>query len=667
MSPREIAARVRERGQRNPRAPFPQWTPPEPDVVRTSLDHGFLFGPAQSRRLLESWQQARPEQARRLTEIARSGLERWEIFGVPVALDPRTIDWQRGDTRWAWELNRHQFLFTFARAYVLTDESAFADRILALLDGWRDQNPYAEGVNWASALEVGLRAIAWLWTLPLLLDWGGLSGRFLRPWLTSLHEHYQYLKSHLSIYTDPTNHLIGEAAALWMLSVALPSLPEAAEQERRALGVLTREIERQVTPDGVSREQSTGYQRFVLEFYRQVAAIARRTGRKLPQVMQQRVAAMQDFLAALCGEAAEPPSIGDSDDGHAMPLPELSGCDGVFAEKDASVWLDGLRLNGRAALEAPARHRPASASLVFAQGGYCLFGSDASGSRASLLFDAGPLGLWPNASHGHADALSVQVRLGDRWFLGDPSTACYAADRCVRDLFRGTASHNTVTIDHLDQSDPLDTFKWLRPVPARLLDALCGRENHGEEIDFALGMHEGYWRLRQPVTHYRAVLCVRRGVNRPEWIIADRLEGRGHHHCSLRFHFPPGTELRGEGRRCAVAADPEGAGLQFCFCEDGCQGEQGLWSRRFGQWEPAPVLVLERKAELPLAWFTFLSPYSLAGGGPDGSVFKTSRRGSIACCEFGKETLEWGLDGKRHTFCFRAGGNAALFERQVDE
>lgn len=628
MSPGEIAARL---------APARPGAPVRFPAREQTVPH-FLFEPAEARRVLDVWCCSHPGRAARLVETARAGLDRWEVFGVPVALRPGAIDWQGGDVRWAWEINRHQFLFTFARAFALTGDPVYARRITDLLADWWDHNPFGRGVNWSSALEVAVRSISWLWTLPLLLDSTALDAAFLHRWLVSLEEHYKYISRHLSVYTDPTNHLIGEAAALWMLAVAMPHLPDAQARERRALEILSREIERQVAPDGVCREQSAGYQRFVLDFYLQVLALARRAGRELPPIIGERVRAMLEFLLALAGENGELPAIGDSDDARGIPFPELSV---ELYPPELAMWLD-----------VPEAAAAGLRSRVFPHGGYCLFESQAQGRRVALLFDAGPLGLWPNASHGHADALSVQLNLDGRWILGDPGTGCYGASPGVRNALRGTAAHNTVAVDDLDQTDALDVFKWLRRFPVRLLDGYCGRD-----FGYALAMHEGYHRLQQPVTHYRAVLFVHRP--NPSCIIADRLEGEGCHRCALRFHFPPGTILREEGPRVFGALDASGAALLRLTFSDSARCEQGLWSRRFGQWEQAPVLTIERTSEMPLAWLTFidLAPHAVAG--PD-----IAREGPAVTCRRGDEIISWTIEGGRHRFRYqRLGPAPASFER----
>lgn len=583
MTPREVASRV---------LPPPALEPPpdlRPDALRPPR---FLFDAAEARAILARWAGARPRQAEALVALARRGLERWEIFGAPVDLHPGWLDWHRGDTRWVWELNRHQFLFVFARAFLLTGDESFAERAAALLEDWWRQNPFACGVNWSSALEVAMRSISWLWTLPLLAGWRGWQPETEARWLTSLSEHYWYLMRRLSLYIDRTNHLIGEAAALWMLAVAMPDLPDAARQERRALEILAAEIDRQVAPDGVGLEQATGYQQFVLDFCVQVMALAQRAGRTLRPVIAERAAAMTGFLAALAGESGELPAIGDSDDARGFPFPELA-CDAApFSAADLAFWLD---------LPAPSRFSNLRVANLLP--GYCLFQSRDAGRDMALLFDAGAQGLWPNAAHGHADALSINVRLNGRWILGDPGTGLYAASPDVRNRLRGTAAHNTITVDHLDQAETLDTFKWLEPADAALIGSFSN-----DRYDLACAKHDGYRRLRQPVTHHRAVLFLHPPAPDAGWLIVDRLKGEGCHHCALRFHFPPGTRLERESDCRFVARDPEtGAALRLCFSEAAVE-QRDLWSRRFGQWAEAPVLAIEREAEMPASWSTFLAP-----------------------------------------------------------
>ena len=72
----------------------------------------------------------------------------------------------------------------------------------------------------------------------------------------------------------------------------------------------------------------------------------------------------------------------------------------------------------------------------------------------------GPFGPF-RAGHSHADTLSIVARTGDQDLLIDPGTFTYAGDSKWRNLFRGTAAHNTVRVNGLDQADPAGPFGWL--------------------------------------------------------------------------------------------------------------------------------------------------------------------------------------------------------------
>lgn len=610
----------------------------------------YYFGPMHRQALVAQLATHCPEAARGVVKLADAlGCSGIDLLGQRVRLVPGTIDWQAdprtlqrawldrsfeesdaigvaaADVKYVWEVNRHQFLTYLGRAYWSTSDVRYVEQAVGLIDDWIEGNPSGRGVNWCSGLEVAMRSISWLWTLPYVLAWPALDGRFLERWLTSLADHHAYLAKHLSVYTDPTNHLIGEATALWMLSVLFPQFPGAARQSRRALDVLAREIERQVTPDGVNREHATSYHRFVLDFYLQVVTLARRAERALPAIIEQRVEAMLAYVAALAGPDGEAPMVGDSDDARGVPFPECNGWNFRDLLSTGAVFFarpDWKQLSGRCAeitlwllgAEAGEKYRglaakvaPAS-SRIFAQGGYCVFEAAADArNRLGLIFDAAPLGLWPNAAHGHADALSIQIRLNGKFLLADPGTGTYFTSQSTRDGFRRTSAHNTVSVDGFDQADIYDVFKWVNPMSVQLLAGFTG-----EHFDYASAKHNGYSRLRRPIVHYRSVLFVRP----MEWIVIDHFEGEGEHRFTRHFNFPPDLVLQSEGARSVRAIEPDTAnGLRFVFPEGAseretsikCDGD-GLWSERYGQHRNAPRLQAETVGRAPLTLFTFISP-----------------------------------------------------------
>src|SRR5712691_8553910 len=90
-------------------------------------------------------------------------------------LDPAT-----GDHKIVWELNRHQHWLQLGRALWLTGDARYGCAIVEQLQSWLAANPPLIGINWASMLEIGLRALSWIWTLHVLLA-DGLSAEGSEP------------------------------------------------------------------------------------------------------------------------------------------------------------------------------------------------------------------------------------------------------------------------------------------------------------------------------------------------------------------------------------------------------------------------------------------------------------------------------------------------------
>ena len=74
--------------------------------------------------------------------------------------------------------------------------------------------------------------------------------------------------------------------------------------------------------------------------------------------------------------------------------------------------------------------------------------------------DGGPQGFLSIAAHGHADALSIEVRHDGVDLLVDPGTYCYHGEPEWRSYFRSTRAHNTIEIDGEDQAHEAGPFMW---------------------------------------------------------------------------------------------------------------------------------------------------------------------------------------------------------------
>lgn len=551
-----------------------------------------------------------------------------------------------GDHKVIWELNRHQFLTTLARAYRITGEARFATGLKELWYDWRRKNPYPLGINWTSTLEVAFRAMAWMWVAEILAGTPADSEEFQRDLACETARAGWYIERFLSTYFSPNTHLLGEVVALLAIGTRYPGLRHAARWRATGRRIVLEESRRQVRADGLYYEQSIYYHVYALDLFlhaRALAGVAELDG------------VIRDMLGALAAlsQAGALPRFGDDDGGRLFDgarnraehmLDPLSTGAALYqdgASKAAApglieetLWLLGPA--GEAAFDSvPACARPMRPAAFEASG---LYAMTAPGPPAAQLFiDAGEMGPLA-AGHSHADALSVQLAWGGRLWLTDPGTCGYVGEDGVRNRFRSSRAHNTMTVDGLDQAEPRGPFSWgARPrVEVR-------RWESREEYDLLEAWHSGYERLPEPVTHRRWV--VRSGG---VWLVRDVAEGRGTHDLDIYWHFAP--ELAVTARGTALVASHEDQVLAIVPAEDAgweLAVTEGEYSPAYGSRVAATVARWSRRAAMPAEFAVAI------GFGTDAAEARLERRDGDAP---GTVIFEYIRGGRRRDFVLRSGG-----------
>ncbi len=491
----------------------------------------------------------------------------------------KTLDYRNetlvGDIKYLWEPNRHLHLVTLAQAFHLTGERRYLDGLRRQLESWFDQCPYLKGPNWSSSLELAIRlinwSITWQWIggLDSIVFSGEEGRRFRNRWLGAVYQHMHFIRGHFSRFSSANNHLIGEAAGLFVGAVTWPYWRQSQNWAVEAQEILEREALLQNAPDGVNREQAVSYQQFVLDFLLIAALAGQANKRGFSSSYWKRIEAMLEFLASIMDAGGHVPMIGDADDGYMTRLSqEQNFCPyrsllatgavlfgrGDFKAKAAALddktrWLLGARAEPDFnALRPDSRALPVR--RAFPEGGYYILGGDFEGAREiKLIIDAGPLGYLSLAAHGHADALALWLSVGGREFLIDPGTYAYHTQKAWRDYFRGTSAHNTVVVDRQNQSVIGGNFMWLRHAQAR-----CEGWEPGEDRDRFVGIQTGYLRLSDPVTHRRIVM-----LNKKIRVIeiTDELLCRGEHVAETHWHFAETCEISLEREGSVLAVNGE--------------------------------------------------------------------------------------------------------------
>jgi hypothetical protein len=253
------------------------------------------------------------------------------------------------------------------------------------------------------------------------------------------------------------------------------------------------------------------------------------------------------------------PLIGDDDGGRLMSLEKsesnnfratLSTGAALFDRGDykyvaqqpaeETFWLLGT--DGLSRLDALTAQEPERQSITFEHSGYHVM-RDGWGRNANyLFFDCGHHGV-DNCGHAHADALSFELAANGQTFLVDPGTYTYTASKELRNWFRGSQAHNTVTINDESSSVPSGPFSWS-------MIANCRRTAwiSQQRFDYIVASHDGYERLSSRATHQRTILFLKNDY----WVLRDQVESMGKY--QLKSHFSAIPQLNRSAAQIAVFA-----------------------------------------------------------------------------------------------------------------
>jgi hypothetical protein len=526
-----------------------------------------------------------------------------------------------GDKKIIWELNRHQYFMTLGQAYWLTDDERYASAFANHLEVWMDANPPKLGINWASSLEVAFRSISWLWAFYFFKNSTSLSTKtFLRAW-KFLYLNARHLESYLSTYFSPNTHLTGEALGLFFMGTLLPEFKEAKRWQDLGSRILIEQLPVHVRSDGVYFEQSSYYHRYTTDFYLHFLLLARANNCELPRQVEETLLRLLDHLMYITRPDGTTPLFGDDDGGRLAVLDvraanDFRGTLGLgsvafergdykFVAGDAAeelLWLLGQ--DGLIRFDTMVSGQPSETSKAFPEGGYYVMRDGWTTASNYLLFDCGPHGSL-SYGHAHADTLSFDLAARGRTLLVDPGTYTYTGSKEMRDWFRSSAAHNTLTIDDESSSVPGGPFSWKHTATATPLVWI----SH-DKFDFVSGKHDGYERLGSPATHIREILFLKDRY----WIIRDRVTTKGAHRHTLYFHFAADAHpsVNHEGRSVHECAGSRPGLEVFVFGARGMWREEEKWiSSGYCSRSAAPVCAFNVEAEGAQEFLTFIIPRAL--------------------------------------------------------
>lgn len=412
--------------------------------------------------------------------------------------------WRPADGEQLWSYHLHYWDWAWGLA-AETDRLRARAVFRRLFTGWRQQTRFGQWDEW-SPYVVALRAWSWCGQYDALVRDSDLA----EPFVELLGLHRNYLRTHLELDVGG-NHLIKGVKALVGLAVFLRDDP----LRRRALGLLQREVARQVLPDGGHFERAPAYHCQVL-------------GDLID-------------LDGLLGEAS-PPWLGDA-------VQAMRTWLGLVLLPDGSVPLlnDGFPVSAEL-LDVLTPGPPAAEGLVLlAESGLAILRR----GDLHMLADVGLPCPSELPAHAHADTLGFLLYDGTNRLVGECGTSTYAPG-ATRAFERGTAAHSTLQLDQADSTEVWGAFRAARRAQPTVL-----RASDDAGVSTLQASHDGYVRLPGRPVHTRTWTLTADALQ-----VVDEVTGDGDHHVALRLHGTPADAVHASSQPLVQQATRSAAGWE---------------------------------------------------------------------------------------------------------
>jgi len=340
--------------------------------------------------------------------------------------------------------------------------------------------------------------------------------------LLYLHAEHIYANINFARISVHNNHLIGEALALYAMGSYFFWMKGASKWRRKGRELLENDCLKQFYDDGGYCQCSHNYHRLALHYYLWACRIAECLKEPFPKKVYDILEKSGEYLASFVNEKdGRLPNWGANDGALFCPWTSCDYSD--FRPALNSIWYltkkrrafvsgrwdeELLWLWGPEVLKAPVEKYKSDKISVFPLSAvHCINQGDSNFAtlRCGSMRDR----------FGQADQLHVDI-----WWEGynvaqDGGSYLYNDEIKYHNYFKGTRSHNTISIDNLDQMTLIRRFKWMERVKAKLI--YTGEEENN--ICGIVGEQYGYCRLSEKLIHRRGLWSLNNGI----YIIVDKI------------------------------------------------------------------------------------------------------------------------------------------------
>jgi heparan-sulfate lyase len=503
------------------------------------------------------------------------------------------IDWQwdpRGDIEWVAAVYRFYWARDLAKAFQATRDEKYAKAFVELTADWIAKHPLEErdirhpvythwrGFPWLD-IQTGIRADVICNVFPIFVHADGFTPEFLGTLLASLYDHQ--VKTEADPMGVVHNKAIFEQRGFVAVAWTFPEFRDSHRWMELAMERTRENFLAQVTPDGVQREWSFGYNRAVLN---DAIAMLRRMddmGVDVPNDYRERIRKMHDYIFAIATPELAGPLFGD-----ASRSPE--------ATDDRSAWYlyptlieatalwDDPKYAARATLSRDAL--PEQTSYAFRDAGTYVLRDDWGPEQIYFALHCPPKGI---SSHDQPDNGTFELHAFGRWLMPDSGFYTYGHDPEGRAWHRQTGVHQTLTLNSSTSKIAGRQLLW-----------------HSEaKVDAVTVENASYENL----VHRRSVWF----VDKTFFVLLDEAIGTADGSLDLHFQLAPG-EMTLDAPQHTATTTFDDANVLISTVADGplvTEKEEGWYAWKYGHRKPRPAIRHRHARSAPAAFLTVVYPY----------------------------------------------------------
>ena len=555
-------------------------------------------------------------------------------------------------------ISRTVFWEQLADAYWKTHDQKYAREWVAELEDFAAKNPRTAIVPqdkpslWRTLDSAIRMEESWPYVYYHMLNSPSFTPGAQWTYLKEMQEHAILLEDGLRDPRRTGNWVTTELSGLYTIAVLFPELKDSTHWRQVVTDRMSTELNRMVPPDGFEIELTPDYHMVALDGFKGPLLLA-----ELNQIL------MPEKLLATIMAMYRAPVVVMDQSGHDVATNDSGPMDAIATSRE------GLKLAADPLLEwavsggKQGKGLPDSTMLPYA--GFFTMRGGWQPDDLFLFFRAGPTGT----GHEHEDMLQVVLNDWGKTLLLEPGVAIYDHSDWRR-FIRGTASHNTITIDDKWQHRGVSKAPVTEPthnpwVTTTLFDFVAATYDIGYQknvYDPSKEYAPEAWvgDVDRSVTHTRRVLFLR-----PYYVLLlDTVDGSGTHKIDSHFNIAS-PSVRIDGNTQAAFSQNEGdvqIGLypleRHNLKVDVIEGEHGAPDIKWN----VPTVDFSKEQAVPAVFATFLYPYkgetprfsaepvALVGEGVWGRRIKTAKEDmEIAIVKDGSTknfSLESNLAGK---------------------